>query len=122
MALKETYLKLLAIELEDLREDIQVVMRNCEQRRDHHEITNYVFMENMAVLKNEVLEIGSVTQFLSGIDTDDYETLDSMIEDIERRFREKLCSKGCPEGSFRLIQRKLAKVAQYVRSDVEAAP
>ena len=121
MALKKKYLKLLAIELEDLREDIEVVMRNCETRRDRHEITNYVFMENMAVLSNEVLEIGTVTQLLNSINTDDYETLDSMIENIELKFREKLCHKGCPEGPFHLIKRKLAKVAQYVRSDAEAA-
>jgi hypothetical protein len=114
---KGKYLKLLAIELEDLRDDLETLIANCLERMERKEITKYVCFENMAVLRNEILSIDSVSQILSSVDVDDYDDLDALMNDLDLRFWEKLKEHGFPQGPRRLIRRKLEKVLQYMRME-----
>jgi len=112
---RRKYLKLLAIELEDLQRDVALLMKETEERMQRGEISHYVCFENMAVMRNEVLDIESVAELLGEFRPDDYPDLDALVADLQRRFRERLQEFGFPEAAMSLIRRKLDKVARYIR-------
>ena len=109
------YLRLLKIELEDLREDLDALIRGWDERLQHHEVTRYVVLENVAVLRNEILGVSGLSHLLGQTDPDAYDDLDSMVADLRNRCAQRLKEHNLPEGPHRMICRKLDKVAQYVR-------
>ena len=90
MPLKRKYLDILRIEIEDLTEDIGLIVNEYKRRRDREEITNYVFLENLAVLHNELLGVDNMMEMLDSIDPDAYDRLDDMVADIEIKIRNKI--------------------------------
>jgi hypothetical protein len=115
--MKRKYLRLLAIELEDLRDDLETLIANCLARMERKEISRYVCFENMAVLRNEVLSIEGIAGVLESVDPDAFESLDALTRELDRRFQDALERHGFPEGPRRLIHRKLEKVYRYLESD-----
>lgn len=109
------YLKMLQLELADLKEDIQVVIEAARERMTHDGVSRYVCLENMAVLGHEVLGIDNVAGILDGVKPEDFEDLDSMVRELDERFAATIKAHGFPAGVHRMIQRKLAKLADYVR-------
>jgi len=114
---RQKYIGLLTFELKDLRDDIEALIVDSQDRMEHSEISKYVCFENIAIFKNEVIGIEHVAALLGEIDPDNYAGLDEMIEDIKQRFWKKLQEYGFPEAPRKLIQRKLEKVARYVRDE-----
>lgn len=112
---KRKYLKLLAIELEDLKEDIEGLVQETEQRMRADRISPYVCFENLAVLKNEILDIETVSGILNEVRSEDYDSLDALVVGVESRFRVTLREYIFAEAAMRLIRRKLEKVAEYLR-------
>ena len=117
--LRKKYLRILKIEFEDLREDIETVMANCTSQMEREEISRYVFLENMALFKTEILEIDKVARMLDDFNVEEYDTLDELIDDVEKRLRQRLKELGLPEAPMAMLRRKLEKVARYVRGDLE---
>lgn len=117
MDARRKYLKMLRVELTDLQEDIEVIITASQKRMEHAEISRYVFFENMAVMKNEVLGIANVSGIIDSVNPADYEDLDAMVKVIDQRFADTLKEHGFPAGVYRLIKRKLFKLADYVRCE-----
>lgn len=114
--LKRKYLRLLALEIEDLREDIEALIRDTESRMARDEITRYVCLENLAILRNDILSVENVERILEQVHAEEYESLESLVSDLERRFSEGLAGRGFPEAPLLVIRRKLGKLAQFVRA------
>ncbi len=114
MPLKRKYLDILRIEIEDLTEDIGLVVNEYKRRRDREEITNYVFLENLAVLHNELLGVDNMMEMLDSIDPDAYDRLDDMVADIEIKIRNKIKDSYLAEALYPLVKRKLEKVSKYL--------
>lgn len=108
------YLKILRIELEDLQSDIEFLIDKYKQRRKNEEITDYVFLENLAVLKNEICGISSFNKIIDSIDPADYEDIDGFIRDMKARFKKRIEECGLAQVIYPLIKRKLEKVHTYV--------
>jgi len=106
MDARKKYLKMLAVELQDLQEDIEVVIESSQRRLEDAEISRYV-----------VLGIANVSTIIEAVNPADYDDLDSMVADLDRRFAEKLKERGFPAGVHQLIRRKLNKLADYVRCE-----
>ena len=111
---KRRYIQLLKIELDDLKEDIGLVMEDYEAQRKRNAISQYVFLENMAVLKNEVLCVECAEHMLDQLDLERYASIEELVRDLEERFRRKMEEHGILAEVNRLIKRKLNKVARYV--------
>ena len=111
------YLKVLRIELEDLEEDLQVMADIYNQREKRNEITGYVFLENMSLLKSEIYGIEQIIESLDGIVVDRYKSLEDMIEHVDQEFRNKTEDSGFPEACYALVKRKLLKVTKYMESN-----
>jgi len=114
MPIKKKYLGILRIEIEDLVEDIGILVEDYRKRQQRGEITNYVFLENLAVLYHEVSGVNSLVEVIDSINPDDYEDLDAMIEDIEGRIRTRVEKAHLAEPLYPLVKRKLEKVAEFV--------
>ena len=108
------YLKILKIELEDLVEDINVLLSVCDQRKQSGEITNYVFLENATVLKNEISGINNFLHGVDGIDISQYKNLKDLIEDIDVMFKQRTKDYDFPEAVYAIVKRKLNKVSRYI--------
>ena len=114
MSVRIKYLDILRIEAEDLVEDIEALLDENENRKEKEEITNYVFLNNRAILQREKSGMKRVVQFIDTIKPREYSDLDEMIHDIEERLREKIRSSNMAQALLPLLKRKLEKVKLYV--------
>jgi len=108
------YVQILEIELDDLKEDIELLIEKNQSREKDGAITQYVLLENLAVLRNEICGIGSFKKILHTMNQADYGCVQDFIDDVEIRFKKKIEDCGFAEGIFTLVQRKLKKVLTYV--------
>jgi hypothetical protein len=114
MPIKRKYLDILRIEIEDLIEDIGLIVNEYRSRRDRGEITDYVFLENLAVLHNELLGVDNMMEMLDDIDPDAYSNFEDLAADIETKIKNKIKNSYLAEALFPLVKRKLEKVSKYV--------
>ena len=113
---KKMYVRILKIEMEDLKEDINALTAECKERKEHDEISSYVYMENLAVLNHEILDIERISEDLDELDLDQYPDLDALIEELLGRIEEQLAEHNLMEAVCELVKRKIRKVGDYVRS------
>jgi hypothetical protein len=71
-------------------------------------------MENLSILKSEILGVDNFDQILEGCDPEEYETLDELRLYLTETLRYKIKSHGLVEAINIYIDRKMEKVAQYV--------
>jgi len=111
---RKNYLNILRMELEDLHEDIDNLIRECAEQKEDCEITNYVYMENLANLKNEMLGLDVFAKIIDSTDPESYATLDEMISALKVVFAERMSEYGIINAIRLLVERKLEKVKKYV--------
>ena len=111
---KKHYLQILRIELEDLREDLELLIDECNKRYEKEAITEHVFLANLALFKNELLGVDEFYRIMDETDPETFDTLESMVEYLRTCFREKIKQYGIAEAVNICIERKLEKVAKYV--------
>jgi len=112
--LKRKYIQILKLELEDLEQDIEVLISDCLDRREKQGTSSYVFLENIALLKREVLGVERVSAMLDRFDLNQYATVAELVEALDRRFHELVSQHDLVEAVYHFLQRKLQKVARYV--------
>ena len=110
----EAYLAILKIEMADLHDDIQVLIDECTKEREQGGLTNYVFMENLALFKNELLGVDAFQKVIDDTDIGSFPTLDEMVDHLTVTFREKAKVCGLAEVINIYVARKLDKVRKYV--------
>jgi hypothetical protein len=115
MDLLAKYLTLLKLELQDLAEDIGMLVSEYKIRKEKGEITNYVLLENLAVLRNELIGIESIGEMLDGIEPGGFSSLEALVESVEEKIAGRIMGTGYNNALLPLVKRKLAKVATYVR-------
>jgi len=108
------FLGILKVELEDLESDIGDLLEVCERRKDESEITDYVYLENKTLLLNEIAAIKSLIHGLDDMDTGSFATQQQMIQEIDQRIRARTRESAFPEAVYRMVKRRLDKVAQYL--------
>jgi hypothetical protein len=111
---KKHYLEIMRIELDDLKEDIELMIKKCQQDHKNWKITERVFLENVTLFKNEILGIDKFSSILDQTDPDEFENLDDMISHIKDVFRKTRRVNEIAEAINVCIERKLTKVAKYV--------
>lgn len=114
---KGAFLKILCIELKDLDEDIKILIKECEAQHSHNEISNYVFLENLAVLKNELFGIKGFCKEVETTNPDEYNTLEDLIQGLIKKLKHRIHEKGLAHSILMLIERKMKKVAHYIEKE-----
>ncbi|MBN2626535.1 MAG: hypothetical protein JXA95_07710 [Spirochaetales bacterium] len=113
------FIKILEIELEDLEDDIQLIMADSEVRRNHREITDYVYRENLALLKKEIFDVDGIRHKLKQLDPADFGTPEEVINLLLKELRDKVKRQIVPPVLLTMVERKFEKVNRYVtESDI----
>jgi hypothetical protein len=111
------FLRVLRIEIEDMEGDLQALIELYKERKDSKDITNYVYLENKSLLISELHCLANLLDSLNDVDATRYETVDVMIDDLERMIAERAVACAFPEVISRLVARKIAKVRRYVLAE-----
>lgn len=120
MEQRRKFLEILRIEIEDLAGDIEALEEHYRKRSARGEITDYVLKENVAVLEREGHGVAAVRDCLAAVRPGDYGSLEEMIDAMRGRLDDCVRCGGFEPVVRTLVERKLAKVARYVRHDVAA--
>ncbi len=112
--IKKKYLQMLRIEIEDLREDIDLLVIEYDRLHENEQLSNYVFSENLTVIRRELLGVHAFFRLLDEINPDRFATLDDLIADLSDTFRGMVKKNGLPEVIESYVERKLLKVKEYV--------
>ena len=111
---KKYFLKIMKIELEDLKEDLIMMIKCCEERKAKGELTDHVYLANNALFQNELVGINDFVLILNNIDIEIFQDLDTLIASLKSQFKEQIKRLGLAEAVNVCIQRKMEKVKQYV--------
>ncbi len=111
------FLALMAMELDDLKEDLQALVRGCAARREKGEITDYVFRENMAVYRTLAACIDCVRVEFKMVAPEEHTDLSALIKKLRRDCHARLKDHGFPYGLERTIERKMQKIATYLQGE-----
>ena len=110
------YLEILKIELEDMIMDLELSEEVLAKRLKEHEITEYVFLENISLLKKEILGIERIKIMLKEAESS-IQSIGDLHEKIETYMLGEIKSAGLPEVVSLLLSRKLEKIGRYMALD-----
>jgi hypothetical protein len=120
---KRKFLEVLRIEIDDLAEDVAALEALTRGRGATGEITDYVLRENVAVLERELRGVAAVRACLAAVRAEDYAALDDLLDALRLRLADRIRCGGFDPVVRSLVERKIAKVASYVRQHlVPASP
>lgn len=108
------FLQILAVELDDLYEDIECMIGICSERNKIGIQSERVFQENEAVLKNELLGIQNFRDLVNGTDPACFQSVDELISHLRREFSCFVDSGDIVPATRIYLNRKIEKVANYI--------
>ncbi len=105
---KQKYLKIFKLELQNLIDDITELINYEKNLYDNNTHTNFVYLENLVVLKDEIMGIngilGIIDDLFIGFHSENYR------DDLQKSLKEFVEKKGYPQAVYRLIERKIKKI------------
>lgn len=110
------YLELLKLELEDLILDLEFGEEALAKRLEEHEITEYVFLENLGLLKKEVLGIEKLKKVVTDAGSE-HKSIEELKVILESYFAKEVKAAGLPNVVLLLVNRKLEKITRYMSID-----
>ena len=113
--IKHNFLRILAIEIEDFKEDLEVMIEQCKAARESGRLSESVFWKNISVFHNEILGANAFHRILETLDPDKFETLERLILEIKDQFHTLVRERGLVEAINIYIERKMDKVTRYVQ-------
>lgn len=112
--LKRKYIKMLELEFDDLREDIEVLIEEERIKTETGKISNYVFMENFSTLKNEIASINGFIHEIEELDVSKIKDISEMLEEVKRIFIKNFKRYGFTKTSTDILMRKIEKINLYL--------
>ena len=111
---KGKFLAIMRIELQDLHEDIEDLIQQTTRERESGALTNYVFLENLALFRNELLGVNTFGRLLDKVAPAEFGTLDELVEHLKASFRSRIKAAGLAEAIDLYLERKVDKARRYV--------
>ena len=112
------FLRILKVELEDLEEDISTLAEMTEERRRQHDLTEYVSLENLSLLKQEFAGIREVVDQIDRLEMVEGESFQQFVDRLKSRIREVIIASAYPDAVYIFVDRKIQKVADYLRDNL----
>jgi len=114
---KQRFIEVMRIELEDLHDDIDALLKHCDEALHEHTLTELGYFGNLRVLRSELRGVGFFSRMLDETDPEKYETLKALMDDLEKRLVEGVRKYCMVPAVDRLIRRKIEKAVKYVVED-----
>jgi hypothetical protein len=109
-----SFLKILQIELDDLEQDIHLLIMHFKEEHDTEKLTNYVFLQNVAVMNGELFGVESFRDEISNLDVSLFPDLVTLIDDLKARIMRRIEKQGIPMSVSVMMNRKMEKVRKYI--------
>lgn len=110
----QKFVKILKIEVDDIIRDLKFLNDVTAERLKAHEITTYVGLENMGLIHHEIAGFEYVEREMESFEVGDSVSLQNIQERVEKLIRDAVEKSDLPEAVFQLLERKIAKVRQYL--------
>ncbi len=110
------FARLFRVELDDMIDDIRMRIDINEKRYRDDKITEYVHLENGAVLRQQIDALQKFAEIVDGIDLSNYKDTAGIEEDLLARSREFVSKFEDTEAVGQLLQRKLQKIRTFISS------
>ena len=107
------FLRILEAELKDLVEDIEMVEDKHRESYDRLKITQYVFLENTALLEKEHECLKALLKRLFAMKASEYEDVDSLAQAVVKEAKAFVECFEYPESVVAFVERKIRKVRRY---------
>ncbi len=111
---KEKFIKILIVELEDLDKDIKMLIDECTNKHSHDQISEYVYLENLAVLQNELFGVEGFIDDVKSINLDKFESVEELMNSLTNQLKDRIHEKGLVHSIMLLVERKIKKVYIFV--------
>ena len=119
MGLKRAlFLRILVAELEDLDEDILLIEERYRHRFEELKLSQYVFLENRALLEREKACIQGLIDEVRKMDPTCCPTVEDVADRVLSELDDQVKRFEFPEVVKKLVARKIKKVVRYIRSGV----
>lgn len=112
--LKRKYIKMLELEFDDLREDIEIILEEERIKLEAGKMSNDIFMENFGTLKNEIAGIDSFIREIEGLDTGAASDVNELLDEVKKIFVRNFKRYGFTKTSTDILVRKIEKINLYL--------
>ncbi len=112
----KNYLTIMNLEMDDLEEDINYLIQQVQKKKGDGTLTKYVFLENQAILKNEIHALECFKKIIKKIDPDNFRSIDALINYLCHEFKKVVDANGYAEAILIFTDRKMQKVKNYIVS------
>lgn len=110
-------LKVFLAELEDLQIDLEDLKVGLKARRGLSEITEYVYLENTALIQNELNSLKTLVKDIQTSHLDENKTYEVLLESLKSLLKEETRAYQFPGVVLALTERKLEKVVKYINQE-----
>jgi transcription-repair coupling factor (superfamily II helicase) len=112
---KKKFINIIKIEMEDLIEDLNNLVDDYKEKKEKDLITNYVFMENLALIQHEMYGIGKFSEIVCALNLEDYKDIEEISDHIKDILEKKIATSDFANCLFPMISRRIAKASKYVK-------
>lgn len=113
---KRKFVSIVKAELDDLIEDLNHLVDDYKEKKDHDLITSYVFLENLALLRHEMYGIRRISDVISTLKLEDYKDIREISDCIKEILENKISGSDFAGCLLPMISRKIDKAANYVNN------
>lgn len=109
-----TFLKILKIEIDDLKLNVQDLIEGYRKQYEAGDISHYVFQENSAILQNKLLGLEDFDRDLAHAAEKKYDNTDELVFELKSRL-DRIIKDRCIVRSLRnCVYPLIDKVYRYV--------
>lgn len=112
------FLRLLGAELAGCDEDLRDFGDLLGARLKTMEITNYVYRENDALLKLELVGVKEIRRRVEALDPNAFASLDQAVTEVRTLVHNTIVEHQLPEAIIPLIERRIQNARRYILSDL----
>jgi ATP-dependent protease Clp ATPase subunit len=106
--------KILQLELKEVENDLNGLKDLYSSRHNNSDITNYVFLENTALLQSELQSIHRIGTQLKMMEIDPKLSPKEILDSIDQFIKKEVEKKHYSVAIYNYIKLKLEKVSKYL--------
>lgn len=105
---------MLKLELKEVQYDLMTLEQLYIDRHDSSEITNYVFLENTAILKAEIDSIRRIGLLLEDFAVEENDSQEIVLEKLEEYIKGIVSERQFSEAVHNYTRAKIIKIKKYL--------
>ncbi len=110
----EFLVRILQLELKEVENDLNSLKDLYSSRHDSSEITNYVFLENTALLEAELESIHQICLIMDDIKIEHIKSPPAVLDYIDKLVKEEIGNRQYSEAIYNFVKSKMTKVSKYL--------